>query len=303
MEIIKLNRTQTITIDDNIVVGLGQFDGLHRGHLKLIEKVKKIGKRKDYRTAIITFDPHPDYILGKRQHNGYITPLPDKIKLLEELEIDFLFIIHFDLELSRMEPDEFYERFLKAFQAIVVGSDYRYGYRGKGNIETLKQTGKEVAVVKLLEFEKEKIGSNKIRDLLLEGQVDKIKRLLDRHYYIIGKVTRGSQVGRTLGFKTANVELSEEYQILKKGVYAVYVYIGSKKFLGVCNIGNNPSVNFVERMRLEVHILDFDEDIYNQEIKVEFLKRIRDELKFEKIDDLITQIKKDINYVMERFKI
>ncbi|HEY8445227.1 MAG TPA: riboflavin biosynthesis protein RibF [Bacilli bacterium] len=302
MELIKLNCDSVINIDEKIVVGLGQFDGLHRGHLKLIEEVKKFAKERNYKSGIVTFDPHPDFILGKRQNDGYITPLPEKIKILEDLHIDYLFLIHFDIPLSQMAPDEFFQKFLSPFAGIVIGSDYCYGYKGQGNAKTLQASGKDVIVVDLLEYENEKIGSNKIRDLLTRGEVNKIYQLLNRYYHITGVVSHGSQVGRILGFRTANVELSEQYQILKKGVYAVYVKINGHKFLGVCNIGNNPSVNFVERMRLEVHILDFDQNIYGQEIEIEFLERIRDEMKISK-DDLIKQINQDIDYVRSRYQL
>jgi len=301
MDIIRLNKNDELKLIDKAAVAIGQFDGLHIGHLKLIKSMQKTAEKQNLKSAIITFDPHPDYVLGKRKNDGYITPLVEKIKILEDLKIDYMIVISFDKELSQMEPQIFYNRFLSTFDAILVGSDFRFGYRGKGNVDLLKANGKEVIAVGLEKHGDEKIGSNWVRKLISEGRVSELSKLLGRNYIISGVVNEGSKIGRTLGFKTANVELKEEYQIIKKGVYAVLVNILNKQYLGVCNIGNNPSINYIEKMRLEVHILDFEKDIYGQDISIEFLERIRDEFKFEKIDDLIKQIEKDIEYVRENF--
>lgn len=301
MDIIRLNKNDELKLIDKAAVAIGQFDGLHIGHLKLIKSMQKTAEKQNLKSAIITFDPHPDYVLGKRKNDGYITPLVEKIKILEDLKIDYMIVISFDKELSQMEPQIFYNRFLSTFDAILVGSDFRFGYRGKGNVDLLKANGKEVIAVGLEKHDDEKIGSNWVRKLISEGRVSELSKLLGRNYIISGVVNEGSKIGRTLGFKTANVELKEEYQIIKKGVYAVLVNILNKQYLGVCNIGNNPSINYIEKMRLEVHILDFEKDIYGQDISIEFLERIRDEFKFEKIDDLIKQIEKDIEYVRENF--
>src|SRR5690554_3950174 len=301
MDIIRLNKNDELKLIDKAAVAIGQFDGLHIGHLKLIKSMQKTAEKQNLKSAIITFDPHPDYVLGKRKNDGYITPLVEKIKILEDLKIDYKIVISFDKELSQMEPQIFYNRFLSTFDAILVGSDFRFGYRGKGNVDLLKANGKEVIAVGLEKHDDEKIGSNWVRKLISEGRVSELSKLLGRNYIISGVVNEGSKIGRTLGFKTANVELKEEYQIIKKGVYAVLVNILNKQYLGVCNIGNNPSINYIEKMRLEVHILDFEKDIYGQDISIEFLERIRDEFKFEKIDDLIKQIEKDIEYVRENF--
>lgn len=294
MELIKTNVKEELHFSSSIVAVLGQFDGLHIAHVKLIEKAIQIGKERQMKVAVYTFDPHPDYILKKRQNLGYITPLSQKIDLMSSLGVDYLVIIHFDLELSQLSPNVFIDKFLQDAKVIVVGSDYRFGYKGMGNMQTFQEYGKEVVALDILNYNNEKIASNKIRELLENGEVDKIYNLLNRYYSIVGKVSYGSQVGRTLGVRTANIELSDDYQIIKRGVYIVKVRIKKKEYAGVCNIGINPSINTVSRMRLEVHILDFNEDIYGQEVSIDFIKRIRDEIHFPTPEALKEQINHDI---------
>ena len=301
MDIIRKKHDEFLKFDDDTVAVMGQFDGLHIGHVSLIKEALRQGKENNMKVAVVTFDPHPDFVLRKRENMGYITPLTKKLKLLEDLEVDYVVLLNFDIELSQLSPEEFHERFLTSFQIIVVGSDYRYGFRGKGNTETLKTTNKKIIAYELLKTHDKKIGSNMIREYLIEGRVQDIYSLLNRYYSISGVVSHGSKVGRTLGIHTANIELEEEYQIIKKGVYVVYVTIDDEKHLGVCNIGINPSINTLEKMRLEVHILDFDHEIYDKHISIDIVERIRDEMYFDTPDKLVTQVKNDIKYTKENY--
>lgn len=301
MDVIRLKYNEELKFENNVVAAMGQFDGLHRGHVSLINTAIEEGKKQGLKVAVVTFDPHPDFVLKKRENYGYITPLPKKLQLLEELGVDYVILLHFDENLSKLEPVDFHNRFLSSFSTIVVGTDYRYGFRGKGNIETLRATGKKVIAVELLKTNDEKIGSNLIREYLMEGKVEEIYELMGRYYNITGTVSHGSKLGRTFGVRTANIELTEEYQMIKKGVYVVYVYVDKKKYLGVCNIGTNPTVNTVDKMRLEVHILSFDEEIYGKEISIDIIYRIRDELYFDSIDKLIKQIEDDIKFTKDNF--
>ncbi len=301
MDVIRLNYNQELKFEKNVVAAMGQFDGLHRGHVSLINKAIEVGKEQGLKVAVVTFDPHPDFVLKKRANFGYITPLPKKLELLESIGLDYVILLHFDEELSKLEPNLFHERFLSSFSTIVVGTDYRYGYRGKGSIETLRQTGKNVIAVELIKTNDEKIGSNLIREYLMDGKVDLIYDLMGRYYNISGVVSHGSKIGRTFGVRTANIELTEEYQMIKKGVYVVYVHIDGKVYLGACNIGTNPTVNTVDKMRLEVHILDFENDIYGKEISIDVIYRIRDELRFDSIDKLVKQIEDDITFTKTNF--
>lgn len=301
MEVIRIGINDRLDIK-GLVATLGQFDGIHIGHMKLINEVKKIAANEGLKTGLITFDPHPDFVLKKRANLGYLLPLSEKIKELNEFGFDYMIVIDFSVPMSEMLPEDFYNKYLANLAALVVGSDFRFGYRGMGNVETLKQLHKRVIAIEVVKLNDIKIGSNQVREFLINGEVDQIKALLNHYYSIVGKVIHGSKVGRTLGIRTANVELTEEYQLIKKGVYATIVHTSDGKYLGVCNIGNNPTINYVEKMRLEVHILDFNRELYSEEITIDFLERIRDELFFENVDDLIKQIKADIEYVSNKYR-
>lgn len=307
MEVIRLMHGDHIPVLPQMVIGIGQFDGLHKAHLTIIGKVKEIAKEKQKASCIVTFDPHPDYVLGKRIENTYITPLEKKISILSELGIDFMIIIHFTLEVASMLPNEFLDNYINQLDVdtIVAGFDYRYGYRGMGNVETLQRSTKQgvtVCVVDEILFQDAKMGATLIRELLSKGDVTTVKDILGRYYAIAGTVSPGGKVGRTLGFKTANIELSERYQEIKSGVYGVIVTVHDKQYLGICNIGFNPTINTTTRLRLEVHIIDFEEDIYGEEINVDFVYRIRDELWFPKIEDLIERIHQDKMEAIEAMK-
>lgn len=291
-------KKQRVLISDKLIVALGIFDGLHLAHQKIINTAITQAKSKNIKSAVITFDPHPDYILKKRINEGYLTPLSEKIIFMEKLGLDYLIVINFTLEVSRLSYEDFENQILNIYDIdqIVVGFDYSYGYKGLGSVETLKNKY-NVLVIKEQTFENNKVGSNLIRKYLSLGNVEKTKELLGRYYNISGIVEKGSQIGQKIGFRTANIILNENYQTLKEGVYGVIVYVNNSRFLGVCNIGHNPSINYVKNVRLEVHILDFEGNIYDQNISVDFVKYLRDETIFKNGYELAEQIKKDVGIV------
>ncbi|MDD4212381.1 MAG: riboflavin biosynthesis protein RibF [Bacilli bacterium] len=299
MELIRLTIHESLQLKEPMIGIIGQFDGLHIGHMKLIEAGKQKAHELKMKTALITFDPHPDYVLGKRENIGYITPLEEKLRLLEDIGLDAIVLIDFSLELSRLTPLKFYEKYLSQLSYLFVGTDYRYGHFGKGNVATLKKLHPHVEAIPILTYHQEKISSNNIRELIMTGKVDEIYTFLERYYNITGVVEHGDKVGRTLGVRTANIELVGDYQMLRTGVYAVRVTINQETFLGVCNIGHNPTLNYIQKQRLEVHIIGFEGDLYHQILSVDFLKRLRDEVVFPNRDDLIQQIRIDIDYVKE----
>lgn len=294
MELIRFDNKLTYNLG-KLAVALGEFDGLHIAHQELINNVVSYAKVNNIKSAVISFDPHPDFVLKKRVDQGYITPLKVKIEKLKELGVDYFILVPFTLEFASLSPIDFIQNYLQKLEIelIVVGFDYKFGYRGSGNPETLKKYY-NVIVIDRIELANEKIGSNEIRKFLIDGDMDSVKKMLGRYYNITGKVVGGNKIGRTLGIRTANIEIEEQYQIIRKGVYAVYVNIAGVKYLGVCNIGNNPTINYVSIPRLEVHILDFNQDIYDQTISVVFIKFIRDEVKFSSIEEMVNQINQDI---------
>lgn len=299
MEIIRFENYQTYALG-SLVVALGEFDGLHVAHRALIQKTIDLSRSIGAKSAVLTFDPHPDFILKRRSYLGYLTPLNVKIQILEEMGVDYLIIVPFTLELSQLSPAEFENQILKRFEIVhlIVGFDFRYGFKGAGNAASLSKNY-SITVIERINFEDQKIGSNAVRDLLLEGRMEEATKMLGRYYNITGVVEKGNQVGRRIGFRTANITLSEEYQLLKKGVYGVYVTLNGKKYLGVCNIGNNPTLNYIKRPRLEVHILDFNSTIYDQVLSVDFVVFLREEIHFDTVEALVAQIRQDIENTIQ----
>lgn len=293
MEVIKFQFDKIYELP-KLVIALGQFDGIHLAHLKIINKVIKTAKEKEIKSAIITFYPHPDFVLGKRKEEGYLTPLEDKISFFNNLGLDYLIVLNFTKELGNMEPFEFEKNVLGKFdiEKIVVGFDYHYGKFGKGNVKTLQKLY-NVAVIKEVMFENEKMGSTQVRRYLLEGDTLKVKKILGRYYNVSGEVQPGSKIGAQLGYKTANILIDNSYYDLKHGVYAVFVEVDKKRYFGVGNVGFNPTLNVQEQPRIEIHIFDFDDSLYGKTISIDFVKHLRSEIKFSNKEDLQKQIKND----------
>lgn len=278
-----------------IALALGEFDGLHRAHQSLIGETVKYARENKLKAGVLTFEPHPDFVLKKRPYQGYITPLSEKVRAMAALGVDYLFVVNFTPEFARLSPEKFEREVLGRLdiRKIFVGFDYRYGLRGAGNPASLQEKYPVLVLDKIIHNEK-KIGSSIIRSLLASGKTEEAAALLGRHYSITGRVIPGDGVGKKIGFPTANIEMAGDYHFLKEGVYAVIITVRGKKHAGVCNLGHNPTLNYVERPRLEVHILDFDEDIYGEEIAVDFVKYLRPEIKYSGPEALLMQIRKDI---------
>lgn len=304
MELIKINTSLSeFKFKKPVVACIGEFDGMHMAHQKLIIETIDFAKANDCASALITFDPHPDYVLKKREYEGYLTGFEEKKKFAQKLGLDYFIVIDFNFELAKLNKDEFYERYLKNLKGLFIGSDYKFGYKGEGNEMFLCDKFEFFRSLDVMCYGglNEKIGSDVIRNSLKEGNVSLANELLGRKFSYSGKVLEGNRLGRTWGFPTANILINKEHFKIKKGVYAVNCEIGDKVYLGIANFGNNPTCNFVEEARLEVHLFDFEEDIYGKKIKVDFIKFVRGEKKFESSIELVEQIKKDIELVKEEF--
>lgn len=311
VELIKLNHPHSYDKSDfpPMVMALGYFDGVHLGHQKVIKEAKKIAGRKGLKTAVMTFDPHPSVVLGRSvQHIEYITPLEDKIHVIQELGVDYLFIVHFTAEFAGLLPQEFIDDYIIGLNVnhAVAGFDYTYGKMGKGTMETIQfhSRGKfEYTVVSKLSAGGEKISSTLIRSALKEGRMDTIPSLLGRNYTTAGVVAHGDKRGRTIGFPTANIETSDEYLMPPTGVYAVRVLVRDRWHLGVCNVGFKPTFKEekAKKPTVEVHIFDFSEDIYGETTVVEWHLRLRSEQKFSGIDSLVEQIGRDKQAALDYF--
>lgn len=284
-----------------LAMALGFFDGVHLGHKKVIKSAKEYAVVNGLKSAVMTFDPHPSVVLGKDvQHAKYITPTEDKIKLIENLGIDYLFIIRFSKEFAQLLPQEFIDQYIIGLNVkhVVSGFDYTYGRMGKGTTETMpfhsRNQFTQTIVPKLASSQDEKISSTFIRSLIREGKMEEITQHLGRNYTITGIVVHGDNRGKSLGFPTANIQVKEDYLTPPVGVYAVRVKINEIIYQGICNIGYVPTFNKDgNRLTIEVHLFDFDEDIYGKTVVIEWHLRLRDEKKFSSVQQLIDQISND----------
>ncbi len=302
MELVK-NIDQIEKPYKNAVITIGNFDGVHIGHQALfhevIEKADSIGGT----SIVMTFDPHPVRVLKQNGHLPLITMNEQKVELIENSGIDVLICIQFNKEFAAISAKDFVEDLLLkciGMKAIVVGKDYTFGKNREGNLDLLQtfanNLGFEVIVADWVETSKglpNRISSTRTRELVMAGEVDEAKKLLGRYYQIRGLVITGrNRGGKLLGFPTANITLHDEL-CPKNGVYAVTVDCMEKKYQGVANIGYSPTFDDGV-FSVEVHILDFNENIYGQKIRVNFVQRIRDEIKFSDIAELSDAIRNDI---------
>jgi riboflavin kinase/FMN adenylyltransferase len=292
------------------VVTLGNFDGVHLGHQKIFERVKEEASKVYGEAVVITFEPHPLKVLSPEHFLPLLTPFRKKMMLIEKSGIETVLCIQFSLAFSEISPFEFIKHILVEkikVNKVIIGYNYRFGKKQGGDAQTLIQAGKlfhfEVEVVEALKIDQTIVSSSKIRDFIQKGKVEKASKLLGRDYPIIGKVVEGSRRGQSLGFPTANLEISDELYP-KTGVYAVEVVWNHQVFNGLANVGFNPTFLSARsekegRFSLEVYILNFNQEIYGEEIQVNFKKRIRDEIRFDSPSHLIDQIQKDIQWAQE----
>jgi riboflavin kinase/FMN adenylyltransferase len=287
----------------NAVITIGNFDGVHIGHQALFHEVVEKAVSLDGTSIVMTFEPHPVRVLKQNVHLHLITLYEQKVELIENSGVDVLICIPFTKEFAAISAKEFVEDVLLksiGMKAIVVGKDYTFGKNREGNIDLLKTYAKnlgfEVVVADWIQTSKNgpgRISSTRTRELVMAGKVDEAQKLLGRYYQLRGIVTAGrNRGGKLLGFPTANINLHDEL-CPKNGVYAVTVDCMGKTFQGVANIGYSPTFDD-HVFSVEVHILDFNENIYGQNIRVNFVHRIRDEEKFSNISELSDEIKKDI---------
>ena len=283
------------------VVTVGSFDGLHRGHFKILETVKKVSAETDAASFVVTFDPHPRSVLAQNSEVGILTSLEEKKWIVEEAGIENLMVIHFTREFSQQTSEEFIRKFVvEKLNAshMVIGHDHKFGRDRLGDENKLREIGEQfgfgVTAVSAECLDGETISSTKVRNFLIAGELDKANLFLGRLYSICGIVVKGAQRGRTLGFPTANVQVDDpKKSIPKNGVYVVRCTLGSQNYYGVMNIGYRPTFENKQEIVAEANILEFNRDIYGEKIKVEFVKRLRDEKKFDSKDALIHQIETD----------
>ena len=283
----------------NPVLTLGNFDGVHLGHQKIFKAVKEEARKIDGEAIVFTFDPHPLKVLAPQRCPPFITPFKKKLMLVEMLGIDVIIVAIFGLGIANITPEAFVKQILVdkiGPKKILVGYNFYFGKDRKGNVKMLIRLGQEfgfeVKVIEALKVNDTPVSSSKIRELIQDGQMGQAAQLLGRNYRLMGKVIWGSGRGKDLGFPTANLEILNGLYP-KTGVYAAKVIIGNKTYLGVADVGYNPTFG-KNPLSVEVHILDFSRDIYGEEIQLIFYERIRDEKAFKSSESLVREMRNDI---------
>ena len=286
---------------EHAVATIGTFDGVHLGHQKILSTLISTAKLKSSPSVVITFWPHPRQVLQPDNKSLKILyTLPERIELLKDLGIDHLIVIPFDIAFSKTSSQDFVTKIIMEIigaNTLILGYDHRFGNNRSGSFEYL-QTHADSYGLTLIEISRQDIdavgiSSSRIREAIAKGEIEEANRLLGHSFHLTGKVIQGDMIGRKIGFPTANVMLGDAHKTIPPdGVYAVWVTHADIQYKGMMNIGYRPTVNGAIH-RLEVHILDFNLDIYDQEIKITFKEKLRDERKFEGLALLMEQLQKD----------
>jgi riboflavin kinase/FMN adenylyltransferase len=285
----------------NAVLTIGTFDGVHLGHKTILDKMLAHTKSVDGESVLLTFEPHPRKVLFPDQPLKIITPLQQKLELISQAGIEHIVVVPFTPEFAQLSAREYITDFLiEKFhpRCIVIGYDHHFGHDRAGNIDMLKeykeQYGYDVFEISAQLIDEAAVSSTKIRKALDTGDVAVARQMLGRDFGLRGTVISGAQLGRTIGFPTANIRPDHIEQIIPaKGVYAVNVLIDGTPYPAMMNIGNRPTVTKEIALHIEAHIFNFEKDIYHQSVEVQFVERMRDEQKFDSLDALKAQLQKD----------
>lgn len=299
-------------IADPVVATLGNFDGLHLGHQAILKHVRKIADERSFakpmRTALVSFYPHPAVILGRVESIPEITPLRSKLAQLQELGIDILYLVHFTKALSFLSAKSFVDNVLCGkinVKHLAVGPDAKIGRKGEGDTEAIMRLmaakGAQVEIVPAIQSLGKKIGSRAIREFLLKGDCEAAAQHLGRPYEIRGRVIDGEKRGRTIGFPTANICYHRTQLLPASGVYLTNAFVQGKNYSSVTNIGIRPTFG-ISKISVETHLLDYQgPEFYKERLVLQVRKKIRNEKKFDNNEDLIGQIKNDIQVAREYF--
>ena len=301
MKVVTINDVNNLGKYEELSLCLGFFDALHKGHLELINKAKEF----DLPVGVLTFSKSPRTLLLNKDEE-IINTLEMKEKILSDNKVDYLFILELSWDILKMDKEDFINKVLCGLNAknIICGFDYSFGSKGSGKPEDLIASNKfNVSIISpIVNLENVKISSTLVHELIKEGKIEEANEYLTRPYKILGEVKHGFKIGRTISYKTANIELSDLFNMPKNGVYATKVIINNKSYKSMTNVGVHPTINELNKPLIETYIIDFDGDIYLQKVELEFYKYIREEKKFSSIEELKHQLIKDEKTILEYFK-
>ncbi len=285
--------------NENLAIALGFFDGVHLGHKAVINAAVDYAKKNNIKSAVVTFRQSPYVALNNVKPN-YIITLEEKIKAIKKLGVDYLYLSDFTEDLAKQTASDYLKNLVDDLhpKMIATGFNHYFGYNKSGGVDYLRlmqqEYGYEFKEINPIKLNEDFISSTAIRKALSNGDIPKANSMLGYRFYVKNEVIKGRQIGRTIGFKTANLKMPEKMINIPDGVYAVEVEVLGKKHMGIANFGSNPTVTDDSQKLLEVHIIDFNQDIYGELVKVSFLVKIRNEKKFQSLTELKAQIEKDI---------
>ncbi|MDZ4664294.1 MAG: bifunctional riboflavin kinase/FAD synthetase [Bacteroidota bacterium] len=294
--------TENFRIEKPCILTIGTFDGVHLGHQKILKKLNELKQRTGLNSVILTFDPHPRKVLFPEQKDlKLITTTDEKLALLDQNGIDITVVYPFSKAFAQMEAQAYIRDILmKSLKVkyLIIGYDHKFGKNRDGDIKTLQNYSKEfnyaVEEISVQDIDHINVSSSKIRQALEKGDVELANKYLGHEFFITGSVVKGKQLGRTLGYPTANLQTNDPDKMIPAiGVYLVRVQLNKEEFYGMLSIGKNPTTDTDELVKIEVNIFNFEKDIYHSNIRVSFMKRLRDEVKFETIELLKAQLKRD----------
>lgn len=289
-------------VNDN-VCAFGFFDGIHNGHKQLLKKAVEVAKTTNIESSMITFSPSPQALLTGNSE-ALLTTVNERIEIARDLGMDNVIILRFNKKLASLSPLEFYEKVIKTLNIkhVVCGEDFRYGSKGSGSVETLKDHDDlGLSIIHDYKINEQRVSSTVIKQALDDGDAEKANEYLGYPYSIRGYVKHGRKKGRTLGFPTMNLEFSKDKYLPSDGVYIGITTVDGKSYVSTINVGHNPTINTMVNKSIESFVHDFNQDSYSKSVTFKFIKKLRDELKFDGVEDLINQMNNDIKDSEEYF--
>ena len=298
MEIIHFEFNKTYNFPHDLILVLGYFDGVHLGHQTLIKRAKESSEN----IAVLTFDNNFRSLLN-HQRVSLLTPLSDKVDYFKQLGVKYFIILEFNEIIKNKTKEEFIEEVLKPINPlkIIIGEDYSFGFNGSGNYKDLMKYF-DVSVLPFIKIDGIKVGSKKIKELILEGEIEKANKMLNHPYKLSGTVVEGYKNGRKIGFPTANIMPDDDYVTPLEGVYCTYIYIGDSKYKSITSISTHPTINALEKPIIETNVIDFDGNLYGKFVSIEFISYIRPIKKFLNIEQLKSQLIIDEEYAKKHLQ-